>query len=257
MTEDKNSSESKELSGLGSYWYWVYIVALSFSFIVFIALNAYNKPFTVEGFRYFRYTLCFAIFIIVIGISNSILANPNVCGKYDFRKGFLLALFPFVFIFGLGVVVLEFIFPGWIRGFANTFGMLFVNLADVKGFLQQNMNQEQDFSKFYEDPIPIFKELTTDGFTLGEDGKILWPQVDRLISNDVFKGLMRDNEKNQFMTTLYNYVMSKDAVSYCIWYILLGIITIQSTIIMILNDNDCLRGAKDNKTFSKFMKTST
>jgi hypothetical protein len=253
MTEDK---KSKELSGLGSYWYWIYIVVLSFLFIVFIGINTKsNIPFTLDSFRKFRYAICFGVFAMIISISNFIISNPNVCGKFDFKKGVLLALFPFIFIFGLGVMVLEFVFPGWIRGFSNTFGMLFVNLADVKGFLQQYMNKEQEFSKFYDDPIPMFKEITTDGFALGENNQVQWDQVDKLVSNNVFSGL-NDKDRNQFMITLYNYVMSKDAVSYCIWYILLGIITIQTTILMILNNNDCLRGAKDNKSFSKFMKTS-
>ena len=256
MTEETKSSESRELSGLGSYFYWVFTSIFSLSFVGFMACIVRAKDgLSVSIFKTFRLFICLLIFLSMIAIAVMVIKNQNVCGNNievgeAIGKAFGLLILPFSFIFGLGAFALE-TFPGWIRGFSNTFGTSFLHLGSIKTFLQNNMNNNDIMSKFYHDPLPMFKEITLEGYKV-ENESIKWPQVDSLIQKGVFNP---DGDKDKFMIELSRYIMTKDSVAYCIWYILLGIITIQSTIIMILNDNDCLRGAKDNKSFSKFMKT--
>ena len=117
-------------------------------------------------------------------------------------------------------------------------------------------NHTDAYSRIYEDPIPLFKELTVDDYKVDAENNIVWSKIDRMIKSGVFKQFKKDEEKKTFMMNLAKYIVIKDAVSYCIWYILLGIVTIQSVIIMILNENDCLLGANDNKSFNNFMKSS-
>ena len=253
MSKETKSSESRELSGLGSYFYWIFTSLLSLFFVGFMAWIVKTKNgLSVSEFKTFRIIVCLLIYFAIFTIAMSVIKNPNVCGNVNIRKAFGLSILPFSFIFGLGAFSLE-TFPGWIRGFSNTFGTSFLHLGSIKTFLQDNMNNNDIMNKFYNDPLPMFKEITLDGYSYDKQSNtIRWPQVDSLFQKDVFKEM---NNRNEFMIDLSRYIMTKDSVAYCIWYILLGIITIQSTIIMILNDNECLRGAKDNKTFSKFMKT--
>ena len=70
--------------------------------------------------------------------------------KTGFVISVISSLYPFSFIFLLGVSLLE-LFPGWMRGFSNTIGVWCINLGGFKEFsyklLKEKHNENQPQNK--------------------------------------------------------------------------------------------------------------
>ena len=89
----------------------------------------------------------------------------------------------------------------------------------------------------------------------GQNGEISWEQ---LTGNDsVFNRVIKDKKSigENNMKILANHIKNKNLISYMIWYILLGTITLFMSINNMISDKRCATTTRDetefNKAFSK------
>ena len=206
------------------------------------------------------YTLLYsALFVMTLSISITMITSyDTICGKSDSNLAFNSIIFPFSFVFMVGVSLIE-LFPGWTRGFSNTIGSWVINLGDFKNFTydllkkdRQNSNVSSTIiNKIYEDHTILFNELTTDTVTFDNDNNISWPQLDTLNENT---GLLNINDENK--KRLVNYIYTKELVSKSIWYTLLSIITFFISINNVLNSEKCMNtSSTDVNEFKNYLAT--
>ena len=247
-------SSTSELSGLGSYLYWVYFIIVFIIFVIHATRVVVARHLNVNTFRNFRLSIVVGSFLVFFFFSNSIISHRDVCGTTDYSKAFLMCFFPFIFIFGIGSLLLE-MFPGWIRGFSNTFGLSVSKLSNLtqklQGIIKDGSNELG--RRIYSDPIPLFKEMTLKGY-VENDEQVNWSSLSNLTdNNNMFKNSAEISASAK--RDIARHLFIKDSVSYFIWYMMLGIITLQSTIIMIINDHSCAKQQSDNKSFTEYLKS--
>ena len=107
-------------------------------------------------------------------------------------------------------------------------------------------------SQIYNDPITLFNEITLDNYN-DKNGQVSWPQVDNLQTEGIINlGLDKDITKEG----LAKFIYIKQYVSYFIWYLLLGIITILVSINHLINNENCLNHSVDSNEFRKYLTKS-
>ena len=243
-------SKSKDYQNIGSNILWIFQISLFFIYIIYGGLRIYNNDYDGSIIFYLTSFIALFFFIFLLVSTNAMLANELLCGKSKSGKAFIFMIFPFLFIFGLGNLLL-YTFPGWLRGFSNTFGLYLAQLLGMNkilgGFLYSSKASIQD--KIQTNPAPIVNELDIKNIKFDNNtNTIQWPQLDKL--KEYF--LKEDNTNDRINKFAY-FVLIKDMVAHFIWNLLLGTITIYSTILMVLNNNDCNANTKDNNEFKKFI----
>ena len=96
-------------------------------------------------------------------------------------------IFPFFFIFVLGNLLLN-TFPGWLRGFSNTFGLYLAQLLGMNKILGRFLysNKEETLDKIRTNPAPIINELDIKNIKIVDNNgkkEIQWSQLDKLNDN--------------------------------------------------------------------------
>lgn len=253
-------SKSKDYQNIGSNILWIFQVGLLIIYIIYGGLRIYNNSYDSNIILYLTAIVSIAFFIYLLISTNAMLANELLCGKSKSGKAFIFMIFPFFFIFGLGNLLLN-TFPGWLRGFSNTFGLYLAQLLGMNNQLSNLFFNENNtiLDKIKSNPAPIINELDIKNIKIIKEtnklGKevstIQWPQLDKL--NDILIKQEDQQDINERNNKFAYFVLIKDMVAHFIWNLLLGTITIYSTILMVLNNNDCNANTKDNNEFKKFI----
>ena len=249
-------SKSKDYQNIGSNILWIFQVGLLIIYIIYGGLRIYNNSYDSNIILYLTAIISIAFFIYLLLSTNAMLANELLCGESKSGKAFIFMIFPFFFIFGLGNLLLN-TFPGWLRGFSNTFGLYLAQLLGMNkilgNFLYSNESSIQD--KIRTNPAPIVNELDIKDIKIVDNNgvkQIQWSQLEKL--NEYFN---QDDNNNDRINKFAYFVLIKDIFAHFIWNLLLGTITIYSTILMVLNNNDCNANTKDNNEFKKFISNKT
>ena len=148
------------------------------------------------------------------------------------------------------------IFPGWLRGFSNTFGLTVIRMCgfDEKYFLQpQNSNDATAdvaagqntvlLQKIYDNPTPLFNELVD----YPSDDIKDWPNITVLNHLNEPDNIKKKNK-------LLGYMLIKDNVAIYLWVALLSSITILVSENNLLS-NTCNPDPKDDDQFQKYLAT--
>ena len=245
-------NEQKNI-GLFESYVWVAIsVVLTIGFAGGVIFNKFHEG--IKNFYTLIYGLLFLPFLIVTMLA--ITKYDNVCGKPDNNLAIISSLFPFSFIFLLGISLLE-LFPGWIRGFSNTIGMWCIILGGFKEFSYKllnhnenhNENQPQNkdnniiLNKIYNNHIPLFNEITS--YHIDSSGNLDLPGS---LGNII---LLNSSEDKKM---LKKYIFIKELIGRLIWYILLSIITIFVAINNVLNSEKCInKNSDDSSEFKNYL----
>lgn len=246
MTSKKKSDNSN----IGDLEFYILITGTIILFMVLANALDVNSGFTFLPIIYTAVYGCF-LFVSLLFISG----NEKICGKRNINLAWNSGVFPFSFVFLVGVLLLE-TFPGWLRGFANTIGVNIVGFMGYDKHIKENIlneNEGKTLQYIYKDPIPLFNELTLDTYMKDQEGKISWEQLTG--ANSVFKDVIKGNIEVSNMEILANHIKNKNLISYMIWYILLGTITLFMSINNMISDKRCATTTRDeaefNKAFSK------
>ena len=250
MTKQKNI-------GLYETYIWILI-----SFFLTLGYSSLGNSSFIQ-YNIF-YTLSFVL--LLFGSIYLMSGYDEICGKTDPMLTIYSVLYPFSFIFLVGISFLE-IFPGWIRGFSNTFGSWVINLGGFKEFsfkllAERSLAGQQQpvliLEKIYNNPFILFNELTLDNYTKTTDPndsnniKIEWTQLDNLINSGLIKKTISSEEK----TKLADYIFIKNLIGKYIWYSLLSIITFFISINNLLNSDKCMDKVSDDVSeFKEYLST--
>ena len=117
--------------------------------ITFIVVNIFLIEYIVPEFNCYMnyqrskmmiqiaYHLLFFVFLVAVSFS----VTSTKCGltsSFDSMQSITSAFDSYIFVFLSGSVFL-YIFPGWIRGFSNTFGLSALYLSNLKEFIQKHI----------------------------------------------------------------------------------------------------------------------
>lgn len=176
------------------------------------------------------YALIFFISQIVINAINSSAVCNNT--KQPFLPIFLYTLFPFFFIFGSIILMLQ-IYKGWLNPFSNTIGYL---IAMIMGKGREAFTEIIDDNNLSD--VPAIKVILNDeSLTINEINKENYVDSMEKISR------LKANSEEQFpnygsesaYNKLYKMVILKDTIAECVWYLLAGCLTISITNNIIMN----------------------
>ena len=180
MTEIKTMSE---LNNIGYSNLFLFSLA-TFLLIIYFGYLCFSTELPSRNWRTLTNLIYFIGVILILAFTTFEVYNTkcNNSTRYNMIDIFMAAFMPFIFVFLFGILLLT-TYPGWIRGFSNTFGLSVLSLLSYKTFLQTKIlstNNSQDqasYNKLYEDPIPLFNELEPD---FDETGDGNWPSYERI-----------------------------------------------------------------------------
>ncbi len=256
MKNNKNIDNYKNLGRTQIYLYFVFTLIF---FVAFVGSNIYIQNY--ENHSVFIIIFSLLLFAYLYMILYFLSGREIICGKPNTNVAFNSTIFPFTFIYLIGTVMLE-TFPGWIRGFANTFGITISNMSGLSDFINDKnllndkttTNTKNILSQIYNDPLTLFNEITLDNYSVDKNnGNITWPQVDNLVNEKIIN---LGSDSNNTKKGLAKFIYIKQYVSYFIWYLLLGVITILVSINHLINNENCLNNSVDSNEFRKYLSKS-
>ena len=109
-------------SVLQTYWWFLFI------FVVFKCLLDFNKPDTFQYRNYILFLFSTIFFIFLLSYNIAYTKQDFICGTQNTSLAFYATLFPYVFIYVLGMLFIS-VFPGWLRSFSNTFGLTLIRFC--------------------------------------------------------------------------------------------------------------------------------
>jgi hypothetical protein len=201
--------------------------------------NEDNKRNSIDQLT-FVIIISVLFFLYLMGWNIYLTSNEIVCGETGIILGVQATIFPFVFIYGLGIFLLE-MFPGWLRSFANTHGTFIAEHCglslDEKLFkiLSNEDSQSEILKKVYNDKSILLNELHKENY------------------NEAF-----ENNKEIFqpgaLNVLYKYVTIKESFARFLWVIFLGSITLMVSQNALLNEN-CSKKIEDRGEFKDYLES--
>ena len=199
-------------------------------------LNEDNQRNSIDQLT-FVIIISVLFFLYLMGWNIYLTSNEIVCGETGIILGVQATIFPFVFIYGLGIFLLE-MFPGWLRSFANTHGTFIAEHCglslDEKLFVSNDHGSEI-LKKVYNDKSILLNELHKENY------------------NEAFgknKSIFQDDALN----VLYKYVTIKESFARFLWVIFLGSITLMVSQNALLNEN-CSKKIEDRGEFKDYLES--
>ena len=219
---------------LKGYWWFLLVVVTIKSIFDFYQTKIEWSPYLLALF-----SIIFFIWLFVTNVKFT--KNEYICGKENITLGFYSTFFPFIFIYVLVMLIIH-IFPGWRRGFSNTFGLTFIKFCGYSSFItrfkdmikpKNNDNAENNnFTKtngelylnvidnIYNNPEKFINELEYPTVTKnGDKENYIWPQLDNIIKKN-------SDEYNDLKKKLVGFMMVKDTIADYLWVAILSTITI-------------------------------
>jgi len=231
------------MSNLGNLANTGLVNYISFCFLFFVLKFKYYP----ENGMVWILLFLIASFIIQLIINIYLTSLPELCGRTDFNAAIYATIIPWLAIFTLFVVCLS-VFPGWIRLFSNTFGASAAYLYGLKETMdkiftvENRSDAERDQTNFqllkaldslYADRDTLVNELDTSDVFFNEKGEIVWKSF-----TGTLKMLMLTAEIEQStLKDLYYSLLLKDNVSYFVWFILIGILSVLVSTNTLMNDS--------------------
>lgn len=227
----------------------------------FVSLKCYVCDLMIENM--YRYSLIFLItfsvlfFLYLLTYNIMLTENKLICGSTNIYLGFTSTLFPYIFIYILGISALH-IFPGWLRSFSNTFGLSIIRMSGYSTLMAKldppannsgspESESERIYKAIYQNPDTFINELDLNKKTREGDQIKLIDQIPAFLKK-------KTNITEDFINQLEKYITMKETIGTYIWVLLLGIFTILTSQNTLLNDN-CTRKIKDDPSFKDYITT--
>lgn len=201
--------------------------------------NEDNKRNSIDQLT-FVIIISVLFFLYLMGWNIYLTSNEIVCGETGIILGVQATIFPFVFIYGLGIFLLE-MFPGWLRSFANTHGTFIAEHCglslDEKLFkiLSNEDSQSEILKKVYNDKSILLNELHKENY------------------NEAFENNIEIFQPGA-LNVLYKYVTIKESFARFLWVIFLGSITLMVSQNALLNEN-CSKKIEDRGEFKDYLES--
>lgn len=242
---------------------------LLFIFVILKCILDFNvlKMHTYSIYFVFLFSVFFFIYLFA---QNMIMTKDSlVCGKENTRLGFYATVFPYVFIYMLGMMIVH-LFPGWLRSFSNTFGLTVVRMCGyditVSEIFKQRSNEttnantssatgktgKQIIDQLYNDPDVFINELDLKQVKFGvtDNDEIQWGTLDRL-KEELEQDIVLDDQKKK---DLIGYLNIKDTVATYIWVGMLSTLTILVAQNRLLAEN-CTSKVENTTEFQEYLAT--
>lgn len=257
ITTDPIASFQSDISIFMSLYFILLLLFLIIKCI--IDLNSkinYDYSNSSIIFIYITFLSIFTAFFIFIACLK-FTRNELVCGKINFNTATYSFIIPYIIIYFTGVVLL-FFFPGWIRGFSNTYGSsiskYISGLQEIATINDNPTESNKQFLKnFYMDPTRLFNELRIDNVKYDYEKDIFeWNDLEEIINTlESDDTTIRDRYRTtEFRKTLYNYIVIKNNIGSSIWIYILGTVTLLTSVTHILS-NSCSNTVEDDDEFQK------
>lgn len=244
-SDDNISNFQSDISIFTSLYFLILIIILLFKCIADLNSNInYNYSYDFINLIYIL-LLSILTALFIFSCCLKLTRNSLVCSKIDFNLAVYSATIPYLIIYVIGVSLLLF-FPGWIRGFSNTYG---ATISSLVSGLNDKLHDSEDIDnipdgqhfikQFYEDPIKLFHEIRINNINYNQENNTMsWYDLDAIIKtmdvNDTIRNKYSDID---FKKTLYNYIIIKNNIGITIWIFLLGIITFLTSVTHLLSSS--------------------
>jgi hypothetical protein len=244
---------------------WSFI-AFFMAFFVYVCFQIITgNTMDMKDIYYTVFFFYIITFIIQVSSNAYITGRKEVCGKTDLGVSFSSTIYPWLFIFGLTIILIILI-PGWLRIFSNTFGLYCAKAYGLNDFLLQNIftkrNNEptttttaniellKTIDSVYNDPSLLINELDPRDFVMTKtynettkknDIKIDWKSFQKILDS----GIITQPPNEDILKKLYDHIMLKEAVGFSVWIFLSGIISVIVSTNILLNEG-CKKGLASN-----------
>ena len=259
-TNDNIANFQSDISIFTSIYFLTMIIILIFKSIADLN-SSINYNYSYE-FINLIYVLLLSILtaMFIFGSCLKLTRNNLVCNKMDFNTAIYSTTIPYLIIYVVGVSLLLF-FPGWIRGFSNTYGS---SVSSLLSGLNSKLHDSNDINEgasaeyfirqFYSDPIRLFHELRINNIVYDEENNTMkWDDLDSVLNTmDINESILNKYRDIDFKKTLYNYIIVKNNIGITIWIFLLGIITFLSSITHLLSSS-CNTLIEDDSEFQNMI----
>ena len=244
---------------------------LLFIFVILKCILDFNvlKMHTYSIYFVFLFSVLFFIYLFA---QNMMMTKDSlVCGKENTRLGFYATVFPYVFIYMLGMMIVH-LFPGWLRSFSNTFGLTVVRMCGYDITVSEIFKRsndptssdpstaspatgktgEQIIDQLYNDPDVFINELDLNQveFVGPDNDEIQWVTLDE-VKKELNDDIVLDDQKKK---DLIGYLNIKDTVATYIWVGMLSTLTILVAQNRLLAEN-CTSKVENTTEFQEYLAT--
>ena len=215
--------------------------------LFFVILKCFIFDLSSEQSEYLSYVFLIGFsvyFLIYLGIWNIKLTKSNkICGpdkdKQSERSKIAgyATIFSYIFIYVIGILLIS-IFPGWIRGFSNTFGLTVIQLCGYDSYIEENIQQPPNdgtnniYNKIYSNPNLFINELNINSADFNT-------KIEQIS--------IEESKKENFIKQIKKYITVKETIGTYIWVGLLSVFTILMSQNAILNERCNQSIIKSNK----------
>ena len=254
--ERSNETNSDTRRNIGKVEVYAYFFC---NLILFIILYFAGVKYSYDSYQVsFVSTLAFLVYLFFS--LYFVTRNQYVCGSEgDLNLAISSSIIPFSLIYIGGTLSLQ-LFPGWIRGFANTYGNILANSFGYSSYVSENeilasnagANEATKtvLSKITTDPTLLLNELTLDGYDVSGE-EVRWVEFDKMKETGFVSDVGSSVKKG-----LASFIYMKNMVSYFMWYTILGMLTLLVSINNILNSNTCASKTKSEMDFKSYLQTN-
>jgi hypothetical protein len=243
-------------------WNFIAFFTVFFVYICFQIIS--GSQLKMRDIYYTIFIFYVITFIIQVSSNAYLTSRKEICGKTDLGVSFSSTIYPWIFIYGLTIILIIFI-PGWLRIFSNTFGLycakanglntlltekIFTsaNRESVSGIssgTQPNVELLKTIDSVYNDPSLLINELDPRDceIIVNEDktSRFDWKSLNKIISS----GIIKEISDTETIKQLHNNMVLKEAVGFSVWILLSGIISVVVSTNILLNEG-CKKGASNN-----------
>lgn len=228
-----------------------------FVFVIIKCILDFNilKMHQYSLFFVFFFSVWFFFYLFVQNIELT--KDELICGKLNTRLAFFSTVFPYVFIYLVGMSII-YLFPGWLRSFSNTFGLTIVRMCGYnltvnnifKGTDETRDTGHNLLKQLYNDPDKFINELDVNDVKFiaeeNDQEKITWDSLDKV------KASVEPKDKKE----LIGYLNIKDSIATYIWVGMLSTLTILISQNRLLAENcTSITNDKNMNKFQQYLAT--
>ncbi len=211
---------------------------VSFTFLFFVLKFRFFPKTGYVWIVAFLMLSCIMQFIQNMNLSSS----PQLCGKPDFSMALYSTVVPWLIIFTVFTLFLM-VAPGWLRVFANTFGVSAAEAYGLKNDVVElfqrpettvNDPMFQMLERIYSDQMALVIELDIENVT---EIKTIddFPAIKKLVEMKIIQPV--PPEKIDVLKRIHNALLLKDTVGFFVWFLLIGIFCILVSTITLLTSS--------------------
>lgn len=231
---------------------WVFIIVISSA--IFKCIIDYNIQYNTQKLIIpWLGVLTIILYFLIFGFGVEYTKNDFICGESNSNVAFYATTFPFIFIYILGMMLIQF-FPGWLRSFSNTFGLTIVQMC---GYSETVNKYISEIKKSQKKPTESKEQSTIMEF--------IYNDPDTLINEFTYPDIVDQWTEFEFpLNTLENvkelkqeflsYMLMKDTVAIHIWVFLLASVSALVTQNMLLSEN-CSKTVEKDSDFQDYIAT--